>query len=84
MMNTSEDLGMVERNIVIGEYAMKVVNSGYGLKQTRDIVVGGLKGYERKLKLSKNKYNPKWRPLLQGDDYNISGRKKKKILAKTS
>ena len=84
MMNTSEDLGMMERNCVIDDYAMKVVNSGYGLKQTRNIVVGGLKGYERKLELSRNKANPKWRPLHQGDDYNVSGRHKKKILAKTS
>ena len=43
-MNTSEDLDIVERNNVIDEYTMKVDNSGYGLKQTRDIVVGGLKG----------------------------------------
>ena len=63
MMNTSEDLDIVERNNVIDEYTMKVDNSGYGLKQTRDIVVGGLKGYKRKLKLSRNKSNPKWKPL---------------------
>ena len=63
---------------------MKVVNSGYGLKQTREIIVGGLKGYERKLKLSLDLDNPRWKPLHQEDDYNISGRNKKKILAKTS
>ena len=28
--------------------------------------------------------SPKWKPLHQADDYNISGRNKKKILAKTS
>ena len=52
MMNTSEELGMDERLKVVDGYAMKVINSGYGLKQTREIIVGGLKGYERKLKLS--------------------------------
>ena len=63
---------------------MKVVNSGYGLKQTREIIVVGLKGYARKLKLSLDLDNSRWKPLHQGDDYNISRRNKKKILVKTS
>ena len=44
MMNTSEELSINERLKVVDEYARKVVNSGYGLKQTREILVGGLKG----------------------------------------
>ena len=84
MLNTSEELDISERLKVVDNYAMKVVNSGYGLKQTRGIIVGGLKRYERKLKLSLDVANPRWKPLHQGDDYNVSGRNKKKILAKTS
>ena len=65
MMNTSEELGKDERLTVVDEYAIKVVNSGYGLKQTREILVGGLKGYERKLKLSLDLENPRGKPLHQ-------------------
>ena len=44
MMNTSEYLGMVERNKVIDDYDKKVVNSGYGLKQTWWVASKGMRG----------------------------------------
>ena len=62
-MANSKELNIEERIRVVDEYAMKVVNSGYGLKQTRNIIVGGLTGYERKMKLSLDVANPKWKPL---------------------
>ena len=52
MVNTSEDLDDSIRLEVVDNYAKKIINSGYGLNQTRNVMVGGLKGYERKLKLS--------------------------------
>ena len=39
-------------------YAQKLINSEYSLEETRDIIVGGLKGYERLLSLSKDTGNP--------------------------
>ena len=43
-------------------YAQKLINSEYSLEETRDIIVGGLKGYERLLSLSKDTGNPRWKP----------------------
>ena len=45
-------------------------------------MVGGLKGYERKLKLSLDVTNPKWHPLHPPASFNISARRRKKILDK--
>ena len=59
MLNTSEELEDARRIDVIDDFGKKIRNSGYCLQQTRDILVGGLKGYERKLSLSKDKTNPK-------------------------
>ena len=48
----------------------------------RKVMIGGLKGYERKLALSHDISYPKWKPLHQGANYNASGRRKKKTLVK--
>ena len=63
MMNTSERLEQNERNEVIDVYGKKLINSGYSLEQTRKFIISGLTGYERRLALSRDKENPKWRPL---------------------
>jgi hypothetical protein len=49
----------------VDEYAQKLFNFGFKLDQTRTILVGGLTGYERKLSLSKDRKNPKWKPPHQ-------------------
>ena len=49
MVNTSEMIDMKERVAVIDKYAVKLMNSEYTLEQTRNIIIGGLKGYERLL-----------------------------------
>ena len=84
MVNTSEDLDDSIRLEVVDNYARKIINSGYGLNQTRNVMVGGLKGYERKLKLSKDVTNPKWQPLHPPASFNIQARRKKKILEKNN
>ena len=48
------------------------------------MIVGGLTGYERRLKLSLDKNNSKWRPLHEGALFNAGQRRKTKILAKNS
>ena len=84
MMNTSERLDQEERNDVIDTYARKLVNSGYSLEQSRKFIISGLTGYERRLALSMDKENPKWRPLHEGAGYNAKARRIKKMTAKTS
>ena len=82
MMNTSEELDMSVRTEVVDEYAQKLFNSGFKLDQTRNIIVGGLTGYERKLSLSKDSNNPKWKPLHQPASFNIQARRRTKLLGK--
>ena len=67
---------------VIDEYAQKLINSGYGLEQTRNIIVAGLKGYEKKLKLSRDLANPRWKPLHVPASFYATARRHQKLLAK--
>jgi hypothetical protein len=82
LLNTSEDLDDRERLEVINGYTQKLINSGYGLEQTRNIIVAGLKGYERKLKLSRDLTNPRWKPLHVPTSFNATARRHQKLLAK--
>ena len=59
MVNTSEMVDIVKRVAVVDTYAQKLINSEYSLKETRDVIIGGLKGYERLLSLSRDRSNPK-------------------------
>ena len=58
MVNTSEMVPLADRLMVVDEYAQKLVKSEYSIDETRDIIIGGLKGYERLLSLSKDIGNP--------------------------
>ena len=44
MVNTSEMVGMKKRLEIVDSYAQKLINSEYSLEQTRDTIIGGLKG----------------------------------------
>jgi hypothetical protein len=44
MINTSELVDMSRR--LVDNYAQKLINSEYSMKETVDVVVEGLKGYE--------------------------------------
>ena len=84
MINTSEDLEVSERVQVVDDYAQKLINSGFKLEQTRNILVGGLTGYERKLALSRDTKNPKWKPLYQPASFNAQARRRTKLLGKSN
>merc|ERR1711940_508845 len=49
MINTSELVSLEERIDIIDKYAVKLMNSEYPLEEARNIIIGGLKGYERLL-----------------------------------
>ena len=84
MVNTSE-MGSNERRVeIINKYAEKLINSEYPLDQTRNIIIGGLKGYERLLSLSMDKKNPKWKPLHMAAGWNARNRRIAKQRSKTS
>ena len=50
MLATSESLGDQVRVNVVDEYGTKLRNSGYSLEKSRNIIIAGLKFYEKKVK----------------------------------
>ena len=69
---------------MVEEYAQKLINSGFKLDQTRNILVGGLTGYERKLALSRDSKNPRWKPLHQTASFNAQARRRTKLIGKSN
>ena len=84
LTNTSEFVEEELRIGIVDDYAQKLINSEYTLKTTRDFLMGGLKGYERLLSLSKDRLNPKWKPLHMSARWNGKNRRRAKQLAKTN
>ena len=79
LINTSEQVEMTTRLEIIDRYAEKLLNSEYPLDQTRNIIIGGLKGYERLLSLSRDTKNPKWKPLHLPASWNSRNRRIAKL-----
>ena len=84
MCNTSELVDIKERVKVVDKYAQKLINSEYDLEEARSIIIGGLKGYERLLSLSKDTTNPKWRPLHMAGSWNSRNRRMAKLKSKNN
>mgnify|MGYP001487967323 FL=1 len=84
MVNTSEKVPMSKRLEIVDKYAQKMINSEYSVDMTRQTIVGGLKGYERLLSLSRDPSNPKWKPLHLAAKWNPRNRRIAKQLAKTN
>ena len=84
MVNTSE-LGKESMRLeIVDRYAQKLINSEYTLKHTQGFIIGGLKGYERLLSLSRDLSNPRWKPLHMTAGWNAKNRRVAKQLAKGS
>ena len=84
MVNTSELVDNEKRLEVVDSYAQKLINSEYSLKETRDVIIGGLKGYERLLSLSRDKENPRWKPLHVSGKFNSKNRRMAKLKTKNN
>ena len=84
MMNTSEMVPMEQRITVVDDYGQRLTDSGYGIDQIRRVIVGGLTGYERRLHLSKDTTNSRWRPLHESACFNATKRRNKKLMAKSN
>ena len=82
--NTSELVEEKTRLGIVDDYAQKLINSEYGLGSTRGFIIGGLKGYERLLSLSKDIGNPRWKPLHLAASWNAKNRSNAKKLSKTN
>ena len=72
MMNTSEMVPLEQRLAVVDGYGQKLTGSGYSTDQIRRVIVGGLTGYERRLNLSKDINNSRWKPLHESACFNAT------------
>ena len=79
MVNTSELVDMNKRLEIVDKYAQKLIHSEYSMDETIRVVIGGLKGYERLLSLSKDIGNPKWKPLHMAGNWNGRNRRMAKL-----
>ena len=85
MMHVSEDLPMGERVVVLDRVAQKLANSGYDLAMTRKGLVGGLKGYEKRLQQSRRQVDsPGYRVLHESAGVSFASRSMKKLTGKSS
>jgi len=84
MVNTSEMVETEKRLEIVDKYAQTLINSEYTLEQTRDAIIGGLKGYERILSLSLNVNNPRWKPLHMAAGWNSRNRRVAKQRSKNN
>ena len=73
-----ENIPQEEKNRIVNVYTQQLKNSGYNWKQTRDIIISGLKGHERREKRRKEKGLPKYR----SGKMSLSKRTNKKLLEK--
>ena len=83
LLNTSEELNMGERVVVVDTYCQKLTDSGYQHDQVKRVIVGGLTGYERRRGLSLlDPSHKKFRPLHESRKYNARGRRIAKLMSK--
>jgi hypothetical protein len=54
LTTTSERISDDTRCLILDRFAQKMTNSGYGLTQIRRVVLGGIKGYEKMMKISRS------------------------------
>ena len=80
MMNIGGDVGDEVRRMTIDDFAVKIITSGYGVEQTRRIILGGIRGYEAKVRRRLEGNIPLYRTAEQSS----SSRSKKKILGKST
>ena len=80
LLNTQEELPKEYREDIINKYGRKLLTSGYGREQIAKIIVDGIKGYEGRLRKSRNGI----RKLHRTGTESMGGRIKKKLLSKTN
>ena len=84
-MHVSEDLPIEERISVLDTLAQKIANSGYRLSQSRNMILGGLISYERKLRMSRRTENEGGhKPLHVSGKDSLGARSRKKLLGKST
>ena len=77
--NCSPTIPTTEKVEILDKFSQKLVNSGHTMKTVRTILVGGIKGYLRKVARSLEKGEP----LHRSSKQSSKARRTKKLLART-
>ena len=85
MMHVSEQLPMDERVVVLDRLGQKLANSDYDLAMIRRGMIGGLKGYEKRLEQSRKHVDSLgYRALHESAGVSFGARSLKKLTGKSS
>ena len=79
LLTTGEMISDSTRCQILDRFAQKMMNSGYGLKQIRRVILGGIKGYEKMVKKSKEG----GRSLHRSSGESSTARARKKLTEKS-
>ena len=77
--NCSETVPIQDKVEMLDRFCQKMVNSGHQVKSIRVVMVGGIKGYKRKLARSLERGEP----IHRSSQQSAGARRTKKLLAKT-
>ena len=80
MLNIGGKTGNQARLEAVDNYAVKLLTSGFGIEQTRRIILSGLKGYEGKVQRRKLEMAP----LYRTSEDSGKSRARKKLLGKST
>ena len=80
MLNTDQDIPQARRNEIVDIYSVKLLRSGYNLSVTREVIISGLRSYQRKVVNARDSGQPLHRPAHT----SLEARTRKKIFEKTS
>ena len=80
MLNTDEDIPQARRNEIVDIYSVKLLRSGYNVSVTREVIISGLRSYQRKVANAREAGQPLHRPAHT----SLEARTRKKIFEKTS
>ena len=78
--NTDENQGAEVMAKVIDNFGVKVLTSGYNITQARKITINGIRGWEKKRNLARQRGER----IFRTAEESISGRVKKRTIGKTS
>ena len=79
LLNTGRDLPTAQKTRVVDHFSQKLLNSGYRLGQVRKIVLAGIRGYEKKVKICDLARKPLYRTAKD----SAVARGRKRILGKS-
>ena len=80
LLNTKDTIVQSRKDEIVDDYTEKLFNSGYNIAQVRQIIVAGIRGYRRKVKISQETGTDLHRSAAS----SLASRIKKKIFVRTT